>query len=144
MHELQNSQKKLGWSVKIKSMQEELFVCTCVGSFLNWENPLEDVSEYKFVLSKVLMSSDHQEEDLALKSSVIIDTVGLPVLVSLKSCSKFNKKWAKFTSGKLQSTIIFLLLSFISNRRFFGPGFSSISPWHCKRTNKYNKVNKNM
>ena len=82
---------KFGWSVKIKSIQEELFVCTCVGSFINWENPLEDVSEYKFVLSKVLMSSDHQEEDLALKSPVIIDTVGLPVLISLKSCSKFNK-----------------------------------------------------
>ena len=49
------------------------------------------MSEYKFVPSEVLMSSDHQEEDLALKSPVIIDTVGLRVLMSLKSCSKFNK-----------------------------------------------------
>ena len=77
---------KFGWSVKSKSIHEELFDCTCVGSFINWKNPFEDVSEYKFVPSEVLMSSDHQEEDLALKSPVIIDTVGLRVLMSLNSC----------------------------------------------------------
>ena len=54
-------------------------------------NLVEDVSEYKFVPSEVVMSSDHQEEDLALRSPVIIDTVGLSVLMSLNSCSKFNK-----------------------------------------------------
>ena len=69
---------KFGWSVKI-------------GSFINWKNPFEDASEYKFVSSKVLMSLDHQEEDLALKSPVIIDTVGLRALMSLKIASKFNK-----------------------------------------------------
>ena len=53
--------------------------------------PFEDMSEYKFVSSKVLMSPDHQEENLALKPPVIIDTVGLRVLMSLNSCSKFNK-----------------------------------------------------
>ena len=48
------------------------------------------MSEHKFVPSEILMSSDHQEEYFALKSSVIIGTVGLRVLMSLKSCSKFN------------------------------------------------------
>ena len=39
---------KFGWSVKIKSVHEELFVCICVGLFLNWENPFVDVSENNF------------------------------------------------------------------------------------------------
>ena len=51
----------------------------------------ENVSIYKFVPSEVLMSSDYQEEDIALKLPVIIDTVGLCILMLLKSCSKFNK-----------------------------------------------------
>ena len=37
------------------------------------------------------MSSDHQGNDLALKLPIILDTVGLRVLMLLKSCSKFNK-----------------------------------------------------
>ena len=57
---------KFGWSVKIKWIQQEMFVCTCGGSFINWENPFEDVSEYNFDPSKVLMSLDQQEEDLEL------------------------------------------------------------------------------
>ena len=77
------------------------------------------MSEYKFVPSEILMSSDHQEEDLTLKLPVIIDTVGLRVLMSLKSCSRFNKNDSNsrlFWLGEQQitDTIIFLLLSFIS------------------------------
>ena len=34
---------KYGWFVNIKSMKEELFVSIWVGSFINWEKPLEDV-----------------------------------------------------------------------------------------------------
>ena len=34
---------KFDWFVNIKSMQEELFVSIWVGSFINWEKPLEDV-----------------------------------------------------------------------------------------------------
>ena len=49
------------------------------------------MSEYKFVPSEVLMSSGHQEEDLALKSPVIIDTVGLRVLMSLKAAHSLTK-----------------------------------------------------
>ena len=74
------------------------------------------------VPSEILTSSDHQEEDLALKSPVIIDTGGLRVLMSLKSCSKFNKNESNsrlFWLGERQitDTIIFLLLSFVSKTR---------------------------
>ena len=48
-----------GWSVKTKSVQEELFVCIWVGSLINCENPFKDVSKYDFVLSEVLISPDH-------------------------------------------------------------------------------------
>ena len=68
---------KFVWSVKTESVQEELFVCILVGSLINWENPFEDVSEYNFVTSEVLISLDHQDEDLGLKSLAITDTVGL-------------------------------------------------------------------
>ena len=63
--------------MKTKSIQVKLFVCISVGSLINCENPFEDVSEYNFVTSEVLIVSDHQDEDLALKSPVITDTVGL-------------------------------------------------------------------
>ena len=42
---------KLGWSVSIKS---------CVGSFINWEEPFEDVSENNFDPFVVLMYLHHQ------------------------------------------------------------------------------------
>ena len=77
--------------MKTKSIQEELFVCIWADSLINCENPFEDVSEYNFVPSEVLISSDHQDEDLALKSLVIADTVGLHLLMSLKSGSRFDK-----------------------------------------------------
>ena len=37
------------------------------------------------------MSLDHQEEDLALKSPVIIDRYGLRLFILHNSCSKFAK-----------------------------------------------------
>ena len=48
-------------------MQEELLVCKCVGPFIDWETPFADVTESNFSPSEVLMSSDHQYDDLALK-----------------------------------------------------------------------------
>ena len=77
---------RFGWPVKTKLTQEELLVCICVGPLINCQNPFEDVSEYNFVPSEVLISSDYQDEDLALKSPVITDTVGLHLLMSLNCC----------------------------------------------------------
>ena len=61
---------RFGWSVNIKSMQEELCLYIWVGSFIVCWNPLQDVNESNSVPSVVLMSSDHQEVGLALKSSL--------------------------------------------------------------------------
>ena len=90
-------------------MQEKLFICIWVGSLTNSENPFKYVSEYNFVSSEVLVSPDHQDEGLALKSPVITGTVGLHLFMSFKSCSRFDKIWNYFGLGsdKLQ-----ILLSF--------------------------------
>ena len=82
---------RLGWSVKIKSIQEELLVCKCVGSFINWETPFADVNESNFSPSEVLMSSDHQHDVLALKSPVITDKNGLIFLSRSKASQRFSE-----------------------------------------------------
>ena len=63
--------------MKIKLIQEGLFIWICVGSFISSESSLEDVSENNFNPSIVSVSLDHQEEDLELKSTVIADKDGL-------------------------------------------------------------------
>ena len=50
---------KLGWSVSIKSMQGILLAWICVGLFINWEKPFEDVNEETFDPSVVLISLHH-------------------------------------------------------------------------------------
>ena len=80
------------WSVKIKSIQEVLFAWICVGSFMNWESPLEDVSENNFNPAIALMSLDHQEKDLELKSPVITDTDGLRLFMSFRKLSKVDNE----------------------------------------------------
>ena len=54
-------------------------------------NPFGEVSENNLDPSIVLMSLDHHEEDLALKSHVITDENGLRSFMSLKSFSKLDK-----------------------------------------------------
>ena len=63
----------------------------CVGSFINWENPLEDVSENNFYPSIVSVSSDHQEEDLELKSPATTDKDGLRLFMSFKKISELDR-----------------------------------------------------
>ena len=58
---------RFGWSVKIKSMQEELCLCIWAVSFKICWNSLQDVNESNSV---VLISSDQQEEALVIKSPV--------------------------------------------------------------------------
>ena len=80
-----------GWVVKIKSLQEEQLVYICVGSFINWGNPFEEVSENNFDPSVVSMSLDHHHEDFALKSPAITDKNDLRSFMSFKSFSKLDK-----------------------------------------------------
>ena len=69
-----------GWSVKIRSIQAELFFCIWVGSFISCWNPSEEVCANSLAPSVVLMSLDHQEDNLALKLPVITDKYGLQLL----------------------------------------------------------------
>ena len=82
---------KFGWFINIKSIQEELFVWIWVGSFINWEELLEDINKYKCDPSIVFMSLHFYEEDLALKSPVTTDKHGLSLFMSLKMLSKLDQ-----------------------------------------------------
>ena len=72
-----------GWSVKIRSIQEELFFCIWVGSFISCWNSSEEVCANNLVPSVVLVSLDYQEDDLVLKSPVITDKYGLRFFIPL-------------------------------------------------------------
>ena len=66
-----------GWSVNIKAIQEEQFVCIWVDSFISCWKLSADVCQINLVSSVVLMLLDHQEDDLALRSPAITDKYGL-------------------------------------------------------------------
>ena len=69
-----------------------LFVCICVSSFISWEKTFEEVNASNFDPSVVLISLDHHDRDLALKSPVIIDNAaGLRLFMSLTKFSRLDK-----------------------------------------------------
>ena len=75
-----------------KSIQEELFLCILVGSKVNGEDSFEfEYNFAPFLLLQVLISPDHQDKDLVLKSPVITGAVDLHLLMPLKRCSRCNK-----------------------------------------------------
>ena len=74
-------------------MQEELCLCIWVGSFIICWHQLPDVNESNFVPSVVLISSDHQEKDLALKSPLTKVKYGFHRFISRNVFSKFTKNW---------------------------------------------------
>ena len=80
-----------GFSVKIRSIQEVVFVCICVGLFISWENPFEEDNASNFDPSLVLISLDYQDWHLALKSPVIIDNSRLWLFISLASFQRLDK-----------------------------------------------------
>ena len=77
--------------MKIKSIHEVLFVRMCIGSFINWESRLEDVSENNLNPSIVSESLDHQDEDLELKVPITADKGGLPLFMLFKKFAKLDK-----------------------------------------------------
>ena len=83
---------KLGWLVKIKSIHKLELDSMCMGSDISWSKLCNDVSASKCVPSVVVLSSFHQVEDLALKSSKIIVNKELDEAVLLKSSSKSDRK----------------------------------------------------
>ena len=83
-----------------KSIQEELFLCILVGSKVNGKNPFEFEYNFSpFLLFQVLISSDHQDKDLVLKSPVITGAVDLHLLMCLRrysGCNKSESNWELF------------------------------------------------
>ena len=77
------STAKFGWSVKIKSIQELEWGSRCVGSGL-W---------YK-LMKVVVLSSFHQDEDVALKSSKVMVNKELVEPVVLRRSSKSDRKFS--------------------------------------------------
>ena len=103
---------KLGWLVKIKSIQELELDSMCVGSDISWSKLCNDVRASKCVPSVVVLSSFHQDEDLALKSPKIIVNKELDEAVLLETSSKPDIKFSNSISswpGDLQTAPIFRL-----------------------------------
>ena len=71
-------------------MQEVPFVCICVGHLLVGKTFEED-NAINFDPSVVLISLDHQDWDLALKSPVIIPNAGLRLFMPLTRFSRLHK-----------------------------------------------------
>ena len=85
---------KFGWSVNIKSIQEEVCGSRWVGCDISWWNPYTLVRDSSCVPSIVVLSLVHQTEDLALKSPKIMVNKELQKVVSLKTFSNFDKKFS--------------------------------------------------
>ena len=87
---------KIGWSVKVKSMQEELFLWICAGSFIIWWKPFGVLNKNFFSPSNGSLSLHHQKDDLVLKSPHMTENDGLQALMSYLRCPKFVKKLSIF------------------------------------------------
>ena len=85
------STERSGLPVKTASIEGVLFVCICVDSFISWKKPFEEDIASSFDPSVALISLDHQDWDLALKSPVIVDDAGLWLLMSFTSFSRLDK-----------------------------------------------------
>ena len=85
---------KFGWSVKIKSIQELEWGSRCVGSDISWWKFSKDVSASKCVPSLFVLSSFHQDEDLALKLPRVMVNKELVEAVLLRSSSKSDRKFS--------------------------------------------------
>ena len=73
---------KLGWSIKIKSMQEEDWERICVGSVISWWSPWDEETDSRSISSVVEISPCHWKFDLQLKSPSISLKAGLLKLMS--------------------------------------------------------------
>ena len=79
--------------MKIKSIQELEWGGMCVGSNVGWSQSCNDVGVSNYEPFPVVLSSFHQEKDLALKSPKIIGNKELDEAVLLKSSSKSDRKF---------------------------------------------------
>ena len=83
--------RRFGMSVKIKSMQDDKFGRRCVESDINWCNPHDVVSNSSRVPSWDVLSSHHHDLDLTLKSPSLTKIDDCNWLIWFKSFSKFKE-----------------------------------------------------
>ena len=83
--------------MKIKSIQKLELDSMCVGSDISRSKLCNDVSACKCVTSVVVLSSFHQDKDLALKSPKIIVNKELHEVALLKSSSESDRKFSNST-----------------------------------------------
>ena len=82
-----------GWSVKIKSVQEQEWGSRCVGSDIRWWKLCKDLNTYNCVPS-IALPSFHQDEDVASKSPRIMINKEFVEAVLHKSSSKSDSKFS--------------------------------------------------
>ena len=83
---------RLGWSVKMRSMQGDKFWRMCVGSDINWKKPYSELIDSICVPSLFVMSWTHQLLDLALKSPSRIVKAGSLLLTLRKRFFRDRRK----------------------------------------------------
>ena len=86
---------KLGWELKIRSIQEEDESKMCVGSLIIWVNPNYDVIYLTLLPSKLVWSFAHQFVNIELKSPIATKREGLFRARLPKVLSKFSQKVLK-------------------------------------------------
>ena len=85
------STARFGWSVNMRSIQEEELGSKWVGSDTNWWNPYVVLRESIWCPSNDVMSSDYHDWDLALKSPSITVKEDLSILTWFNNLSKLTK-----------------------------------------------------
>ena len=102
---------KLGWLVKIKSIQQLEWDNICLGSDISWLKLCKDVRVSKCVPSAVVLPSFHQDEYLALKSTRIIVNKELDETFLLKSSPNLDHSNKKRNSLEMAELLLFMFHS---------------------------------
>ena len=117
---------RLGWSVKIRLIQDDKF-WMCVVSGINWEKPYSELIDSICVPSLFVMSWTHQLLDLALKSPSRIVKVGSLLLILHKRISRDRRKCSNslsFWLGERCKVIAY-------------PFFFPMTIWHAKHSARF-------
>ena len=88
-----DSMNRLGWSVKIRSMQDLDWPIMWVRPEINWFNPRSDVSDSNFFPSSLSLLLPHHWGERKWKSLVITTPCGSSAEILDNIDSKFFMKW---------------------------------------------------
>ena len=88
---------KLGFDIKMRSIQDKESLVICFGWFISWLYPAVRVMMFISCPSSSSLSNFHHFVDLALKSPVIIEQTWLKSLIFDKNKSKSVQKLSNFS-----------------------------------------------